>query len=142
MKSRVRALAVAFILAAACSSGGGTGPDDGGNNNGGNNNGGNNNGGGNQNPPNTVTVGAITFSPNLTVPVNTKVTWVSESVVAHSITPENPNQAGAWQAVEFSKTGTVLEHTFTVANQTYRYRCIFHSSNFTAGMVGTIVVQG
>ncbi|MBW3630397.1 MAG: hypothetical protein KY464_14010 [Gemmatimonadetes bacterium] len=141
--SRIRT-AVLLLLFAACSGDGGTGPGGGetvGGGTGGGGTGGGGTGGGGA-TANRVTVGALTFTArDITVPVGTKVTWVSESAIPHTITPENPGQAGAWEAKEFAATGTVLEHTFTTPGQVYKYRCVFHSPNFNAGMVGTVTVQ-
>jgi plastocyanin len=57
------------------------------------------------------------------------------------VTPENSSQAGVGARQTTSSPGVVFEHTFTVANQTYRYRCEPHSADFTSGMVGVITVS-
>jgi plastocyanin len=81
------------------------------------------------------------FSPaTLSIPAGTTVRWINDAPVAHTITPENPNQPGVWQRRETSTQGVVFEHTFPVAGQTYRYRCEPHSVNFQTGMVGVISV--
>lgn len=79
--------------------------------------------------------GVITIAPGTTV------RWINEDGQSHTVTPENTQQAGVWTRATTNSTGVVLEHTFTVANQVYRYRCEPHSSSFTAGMVGQITVQ-
>jgi plastocyanin len=80
--------------------------------------------------------GAITVSPGTTV------RWINDTSDSHTVTPENTSQPGVWQRQTTSSQGTVFEHTFSVANQTYRYRCEPHSTNFTSGMVGTVTVTG
>ncbi|HUF49358.1 MAG TPA: plastocyanin/azurin family copper-binding protein [Longimicrobiales bacterium] len=81
------------------------------------------------------------FSPStLTIAAGTRVRFVNDGAVFHTITPENANQAGVWTRRETTQRGTVFEHTFAVSGQTYRFRCEPHSSSFTSGMVGTITV--
>jgi plastocyanin len=76
----------------------------------------------------------------ITIAVGTTVRWINSDGQSHTVTPENASQAGVWQRQVTSSQGTVFEHTFTAANQTYRYRCEPHSTNFTSGMVGVITV--
>lgn len=76
----------------------------------------------------------------ITIAVGTTVRWINDDGQAHTVTPENSSQAGVWQEQTTSSTGVVFEHTFTAANQTYRYRCVPHSTSFTSGMVGVITV--
>jgi plastocyanin len=78
--------------------------------------------------------GTITIAPGTTV------RWINADGADHTVTPENSSQAGVWQRQVTSSQGTVFEHTFTVPNQTYRYRCEPHSTSFTSGMVGVITV--
>ena len=81
------------------------------------------------------------FEPaNLTIAAGTRVRWVNDHAVFHTITPENSSQPGVWQRREMSVAGQTFDHTFTVSGQTYRYRCEPHSTSFTNGMVGTITV--
>lgn len=88
-----------------------------------------------------IRLSAETFvGGTITIPPGTTVRWINEENVFHTVTPENATQSGVWQRQTTSAPGTVLEHTFTVPSQTYRYRCEPHSSSFTAGMVGTITV--
>jgi plastocyanin len=118
------------VLLAACSST--TSPATGGNNN-------NNPGSGNQSGGHTQDIsvtGGSSFSPAVdTVAANTTVTWTwpSGGGVSHNVTfqdgPASPTQ----------DTGT-YQRTFSTPG-TYQYRCTIHSSNFSSGMVGTIVVQ-
>ena len=85
---------------------------------------------------------ASTFTPgNITIAAGTTVRWINDAAINHTITPENTNQPGVWQRRVVNNSGERFEHTFTVAGQTYRYRCEPHSSSFTSGMVGTITVQ-
>lgn len=78
--------------------------------------------------------GVVTIAPGTTV------RWINQDGASHTVTPENTSQAGVWARATTSSTGVVLEHTFTVPNQVYRYRCEPHSTSFTAGMVGQITV--
>ncbi len=82
------------------------------------------------------------FDPSdVTIAPGTTVRWINTESVFHTVTPENTSQAGVWQRATTNAPGVVLEHTFNVAGQTYRYRCEPHSVNFTTGMVGVIRVQ-
>lgn len=97
-------------------------------------------------PPGTPGVVIINLSGTtfvngtITIPAGTTVRWVNQDGGTHTVTPENASQQGGFARQTTSAPGTVLEHTFTVPNQTYRYRCEPHSSNFTTGMVGAITV--
>lgn len=85
---------------------------------------------------------ASTFSPSsVTIAPGTTVRWINDGAVEHTITPQNAGQSGVWQRQTTSTEGVVLEHTFNVSGQTYRYRCEPHSSNFESGMVGVIIVS-
>jgi plastocyanin len=82
-----------------------------------------------------------TFAPaNLTVAPGTKVRWINDSNTYHTITPQNPGQPGVWAEVETASPGPVFEFTFNVPGQTYPYRSLPYSSDFSTGMVGRIVV--
>lgn len=82
------------------------------------------------------------FSPAaVTIAPGTRVRWINDGAVSHTITPENASQPGVWERRTTSSPGVVFEHVFTVAGQTYRYRCEPHSSSFASGMVGVITVQ-
>jgi plastocyanin len=77
------------------------------------------------------------FTPGtLAVAVGTRVRWINDANISHTITPEDPNQKGAWTKQTTSASGTVFEHTFSEAGQTYSYRCDLHS-----GMTGTVQVS-
>ena len=79
----------------------------------------------------------LKFAPGtLTVAPGTKVRWVNDASIPHTITPENPNQKGVWSKQTTSSSGNVFEHTFSEAGQTYSYRCDVHN-----GMTGTIQVS-
>ena len=80
----------------------------------------------------STTDGTTTFAnANLTIPVGGTVTF--DLSPSHNADFESAMIAD----LTFGASGT---RTFTTAG-TYRYRCTAHSTNFTAGMVGTIVVQ-
>lgn len=84
-----------------------------------------------------IQVSGTRFSPSLVeIRPGTTVRWVA-SEGGHTITPDNPNQPGVWQAVNVTQAGVALEHTFQQAGQTYEYHCVPH---LQAGMTGTIRV--
>jgi plastocyanin len=85
--------------------------------------------------------GTSFLNGTITIAAGTTVRWINDDGQAHTVTPENSSQAGVWARQTTSSTGVVFEHTFTVANQTYRYRCEPHSADFTSGMVGVITVS-
>lgn len=95
-------------------------------------------------PPSQIVeihLSGTSFQPStVTIAAGTTVRWINDANVSHTITPENSSQAGVWQERSTSTQGVVFEHTFSVSNQTYRYRCVPHSSNFESGMVGVITV--
>lgn len=135
-----------ILLLAACSGGGGTGPDGdgGGAGGGGAGGGGGGTGGGGQVLSGTVEIHitGTSFSPStVTITPGTRVIWINETSDFHTVTPENAAQAGVWERAQTTTRGTVMEHTFAAATQTYRYRCEPHSASFTSGMVGLITVQ-
>ena len=79
------------------------------------------------------------FSPaDVTVDPGTRIRWTSATSELHTVTPDNPQQAGVWARATSSATGTVLEHTFNASGQTYTYHCEPHLS---LGMTGTIRVR-
>lgn len=83
-----------------------------------------------------INLSGTSFSPaNVQIAVGTTVRWVAQDG-AHTVTPDNPGQAGAWTSTALS-AGETFEHTFTVAG-TYDYHCQPHQA---VGMVGQIVVQ-
>jgi plastocyanin len=101
--------------------------------------------GGSDSPPTSPggTVIALTtdarFSPaDITIDPGTTVRWQAASSEMHTITPDDPQQSGAWSRVVSTTTGTVLTHTFNVSGQTYTYHCEPHLS---LGMTGTIRVR-
>lgn len=88
-----------------------------------------------------IHLSGTSFVPSsVTIAAGTTVRWINDANVSHTVTPENTSQAGVWQAQSTSSQGVVFEHTFETSNQTYRYRCVPHSSSFDNGMVGSITV--
>lgn len=85
----------------------------------------------------TVRMGATSFSPaNVTITQGSTVRWVNDQAIAHTITPNNPAQAGAWTSQNIAATTNAqFSHTFTTTG-TYPYHCNLHS-----GMTGNITVQ-
>lgn len=81
----------------------------------------------------------LRFAPaDVTIDPGTRVRWVSEASILHTITPNSPGQPGVWAAVNTSQAGTVLTHTFAVSGQTYTYACQIHVAE---GMTGIIRVR-
>lgn len=118
------ALLMTCLLFAACG-GGSTGP-------------------GSSNPPpppppppaaNTVAVTSNQFSPeNLTVARNVTVTWSFQGGT-HDVTFED----NVGNSARDQSSGT-HNRAFATAG-TVRYRCTIHSSSFTSGMIGSVIVQ-
>ncbi len=84
--------------------------------------------------PNSVTVSSNQFNPSqLTVSAGTTVTWNFQTG-PHNVTfQDNQGNSG-------DHTNGSHDRTFNAAG-TFRYRCTHHSSDFTSGMSGSIVVQ-
>jgi plastocyanin len=84
---------------------------------------------------NAVSINDNSFSPEAAeVAPNTPVTWTWQGAAQHNVTFEDGKEASGTKV-----TGT---HSRTFGtNGTYRYRCTIHSSSFTSGMVGSVVVQ-
>lgn len=83
-----------------------------------------------------VNLSGMSFSPGtVTITQGSTVRWTALDG-AHTVTPDNPGQAGAWTSTPLS-AGESFEHTFTVAG-TYDYHCQPHQA---FGMVGQIIVQ-
>jgi plastocyanin len=85
----------------------------------------------------TVHMQSSSFSPSsVQVSRGGSVTWVNDLTVAHDITPDNPNQVGAWTARKIAaNTGVNFTFTFT-SSGVYDYHCTIHS-----GMTGRITVN-
>ena len=85
----------------------------------------------------TVHMGSSSFSPSsVVVSRGGSVKWVNDAAIAHDITPNNPNQVGAWTA---RKIAASSDATFTFQFTTqgvYDYHCTVHS-----GMTGRITVN-
>jgi plastocyanin len=64
------------------------------------------------------------------------VDWAFPTGVAHTVTPNNPQQPGAWEAIVYDGQGgfTAAIH-LEVPGQTYDYHCDLHPS-----MTGRIIV--
>lgn len=88
--------------------------------------------------PRDVEVGltATTFTPrDVTIPVGSTIVWVNQTAVAHTISPNQPNEAGTWVDTNISGLNTEFEHTFSTAG-TFDYVCKLH-----AGMTGVVRVH-
>lgn len=86
-----------------------------------------------------VQLQGASFSPaTVTIPAGGSVRFEYVSGGPHTVTPENPS--GSWTERDMTSTSDNFTVTFASAG-TYRYRCVPHSSNFTTGMVGVVVVQ-
>lgn len=80
---------------------------------------------------------SLEFAPaSVTVARGAKVRWINDVDIRHTITPDNPNQQGAWTERAPSSAGVALEHTFERAGETYNYHCELHG-----GMKGVIRVS-
>lgn len=83
--------------------------------------------------------GDFRFSPaTVTIAPGTRVRWVNDAAGFHTVTPEEPGQAGVWQRAEFNATGQTFEFTFEVAGQEYDYFCEPHRDQ---GMTGRVIVE-
>jgi plastocyanin len=84
----------------------------------------------------TIALGLTSFNPSTTtVPKGTTVKWVNTSSASHTITPDQPNQAGVWSSTIITGFSQSFTHTFNTSG-TYNYHCSLH-----AGMNGTIIVE-
>lgn len=84
---------------------------------------------------NAVNVNSNQFNPeNITVSRNATVTWTFQSGI-HNVTFED----GVGNSAANNSSGN---HTRNFASAgTFRYRCTNHSTSFTSGMIGSVVVQ-
>jgi plastocyanin len=85
----------------------------------------------------SVAVQSASFNPSsVSVRVGGTVTWTNAGPVAHTITPNNAGQAGAWPSKTMAaQQGVTFSHTFTTAG-TFNYFCTIHP-----GMTGTVHVE-
>ena len=85
----------------------------------------------NNNPPNTVTMMNMAFSPaSITIAKMSTITWKNNDNVVHTATSEN----GLWDTGTISPGGT--KTTVFDSTGTFPYRCAVHPM-----MTGTIIVQ-
>jgi plastocyanin len=77
---------------------------------------------------NSFSPGAITVSPMATV------TWTWRGNDAHNVVFEDGQGSSNLQ------TAGTHNRAFA-ASGTFRYRCTTHSTSFTSGMIGTVLVQ-
>lgn len=83
-----------------------------------------------------VTLTASSFDPSsVTITVGSTVQWTNGTATAHTITPNNSSQTGAWADESISGDGATFSHTFDTTGE-YDYHCSIH-----AGMTGEIIVQ-
>jgi len=84
---------------------------------------------------NQIDIVDTSFNPaNVQVGTGTTVTWTGRGNLAHNLTFEDGN-GGRGDA-----TSGNASRTFN-ATGTFRFRCTNHSSNFTSGMSGSVLVQ-
>ena len=82
----------------------------------------------------SVTIGAASFSPSTVYPDGAgQVTWTWNTGVTHNITFESAITGSG------DKNSGTFSHTFANPG-TYRYRCTIHSTDFTHGMVGKVIL--
>ena len=93
-------------------------------------------GGGNTSGSDSVRVNNNNFAPvEVTSDSTGQVVWTWNSGgTTHNITFEDAITGSG------DKSSGTFTHTFA-APGTYRYRCTHHSSNFTSGMHGSVVVE-
>lgn len=86
---------------------------------------------GNTGNPNEVMIQGMAFTPSsLTVAAGTKVTWLNNDNVAHTVTSDN----ALFDSGKVGAGGT-YSYTFSTAG-TYAYHCTIHP-----GMTGSITVK-
>ncbi len=80
---------------------------------------------------------ATAFSPaDVTINRGVTVRWVNDQAIAHTITPNNLQQAGVWPTQNIAATtGVAFAHRFNSAG-VFNYTCTLH-----VGMTGRITVQ-
>jgi plastocyanin len=85
----------------------------------------------------SVSLQASSFNPStVTITPGGTVTWTNAGPVAHTITPNNAGQTGAWPSRTVpAQQGATFSHTFSSAG-TFNYFCAVH-----AGMTGTVRVE-
>jgi plastocyanin len=92
----------------------------------------NNNGGGGTTGAPTITMRNMAFSSSsVQITTGTKVTWVNDDNMTHTVTSDN----GVFSSGDIT-AGNSFSFTFNIAG-TYSYHCIYHST-----MTGVIVVSG
>jgi plastocyanin len=90
-------------------------------------------GGGGGNPTNTIYMkNSVYSSPALTVIIGSKVTWVNDDNMIHTVTSDN----GTFDSGDMNP-GSSFNYTFN-ATGTFSYHCVHHS-NMTG--VVTVVTQ-
>jgi plastocyanin len=88
-------------------------------------------------PTLSVSVNAATFTPsNGAVTSGGIVTWNWAVSVTHNVTFED----GMMDSGNLSSGSHARTFPTVTAGTTFRYRCTIHSTSFTSGMVGQIVV--
>lgn len=92
-------------------------------------------GGGGTTGNDSVSVHSNAFTPaTVTADSTGTVVWTWSGGGTHNVTFQDAITGSG------DKTSGTFTHTF-LAPGTYRYRCTHHSSNFTSGMHGTVVVE-
>lgn len=83
-----------------------------------------------------VSLGAESFNPANVRPDNAgQVVWTWNTSVTHNIVFEDTTIAGSGNQSSGSFT-----RNFSTATGTFRFRCTIHSTNFTNGMHGAVLV--
>ena len=84
-------------------------------------------------PPNTVVMGAASFSPStITIQRGTTITWQNNDAAVHTSTSDSVG----WDTGNVP-SGTTKVTTFN-APGTFHFHCTYHRA---MGMVGTVIVQ-
>ena len=83
----------------------------------------------------TISVGNNFYDPaSVTVTTGSTVTWSWASGGSHTVTFEDGQGSSAVQS------SGEINRTFNVSGN-FRFRCTLHSTNYSSGMVGSVVVQ-
>lgn len=86
----------------------------------------------------SVSIGNSFFSPpDIQIAIGDTVTWTyAAGQITHNVVGEN----GLFNSGDMPQTKTVFKHVFSSIG-TFRYRCTYHSTSFTSGMVGSVTVR-
>lgn len=88
-------------------------------------------------PLREVELAGVSFNPDdVEITVGTRIRWSYVSGDPHTVTPDDPGQAGAWVGQNLGPGSQPFEHLFNTPGE-YIYHCAPHRAQ---GMTGRIVV--